>query len=262
MINFNRVFAMIYRYAINLRHNFDRLADMFYWPAMDLFIWGLTGIYFAKLNPQIPHGEQIIITGVIFWIVIWRAQYEITTNLLSEMWDINLVNIFISPLTIVEWIIAVMIYGFSKMIVSLSFSALLAFILFDYSVLSFGIYLIPIVLSLLLTGWAGGFLVASFIIRYGTKIQTIAWMGVAIIAPFTALYYPLSTLPDWAQKIAIIVPSSYILENTRQILSTGTATYEKFIISFALNIFYLILSIWFFIFMFKKSKKRGLGNLI
>lgn len=262
MINFNRIFAMIYRYTINLRHNFDRLSDMFYWPAMDLFIWGLTGIYFVKLNPQAPHGVEIIITGVIFWIVIWRAQYEITTNLLSEMWDINLVNIFISPLTVIEWIIAVMIYGFGKMIISLSFSAVLAYFLYGYSVLHFGLYLFPIVLSLLLTGWAGGFIVSSFIIRYGTKIQTAAWMGVAIIAPFTALYYPLSVLPNWAQKISMFVPSSYILENMRQIIFTGTASIERFIISFALNIFYLILSLCFFLWMFKRRKKAGLGNLI
>src|ERR1035437_9197094 len=105
MINFNRVFAMVYRYAINLRHNFDRLSDMFYWPALDLFVWGLTGLYFARLSSQFSHSTEIILTGVIFWIVIWRAQYEITTNLLSEMWDYNLVNIFMSPLTVIEWII-------------------------------------------------------------------------------------------------------------------------------------------------------------
>ncbi len=262
MINLNRVKAMIYRYTINLRHNFDRLSDMFYWPAMDLFIWGLTGIYFTHLSPDSAQSADVIITGVILWIVIWRAQYEITTNLLSEMWDTNLVNIFMSPLRLSEWICAVMIYGFGKMILSLSFSAILAFIIFSYSLLDFGFYLIPIVISLVLTGWAGGFLVAAFIIRYGTKIQTAAWMGVAIIAPFTALYYPLSTLPEWAQKIALLVPSSYILENTRQYLFYGTMSWQYFAISFALNIIYLVSSLWLFSHMFKKTKKKGLGNLI
>jgi ABC-2 type transport system permease protein len=262
MINFNRVFAMVYRYTINLRHNFDRLSDMFYWPALDLFVWGLTGLYFARLSSQFSHSTEIILTGVIFWIVIWRAQYEITTNLLSEMWDYNLVNVFMSPLTVIEWIIAVMIYGFFKMIVSISFSAMLAFFIYGYSVFTYGFYLLPIILSLLLTGWVAGFIVAGFIIRYGTKIQTTAWMGVSIIAPFSALYYPVSILPQWAQKISIFIPSSYIFENMRQVLLKGTISYDKLIISFLLNIAYLVFSISFFVWMFKKSRKLGFGRLI
>jgi len=262
MINFNRVSAMVYRYTMNLRHNFDRLTDMFYWPALDLFTWGLTGLYFAKLSPQSSNATVIILTGVIFWIVIWRAQYEITTNLLSEMWDRNLVNIFMSPLTVPEWILSVMIFGFTKMIISVLFSAFLAFFFYGYHIFAYGYYIIPLVLSLLITGWVAGFFVAGFIIRYGTKIQTTAWVGVSLIAPFSALYYPVSALPKWAQDIAIFVPSSYIFENMRQVLLAGTISYNGLIISFALNFVYLFLSIIFFVWMFKKSLNLGLGRLI
>jgi len=96
-MNLIRIFAMVQRYFYNLKHSYDRLSDMFYWPVMDLLLWGLTGLYFASLNPKAPFTSTVILTGLIFWIITWRAQYEITTNLLSEMWDRNLVNIFASP---------------------------------------------------------------------------------------------------------------------------------------------------------------------
>lgn len=262
MINFNRVYAMILRDLINLRHNFDRIGDMFYWPAMDLFIWGLTGLYIIQQNVNSPYAIQIILTGLIFWIVIWRAQYEISINLLSEMWDRNLVNIFASPLTIKEWMTSVLIFGFIKMFASFAFSATLAFILYKFNVFVYGILLVPFLVSLLLTGWFTGFLVAGIIIKYGQKLQTLAWTGVALIAPFTALYYPVSVLPDWAQKISLFIPSSYVLEGMREILLQKPFSYDKLLISFGLNIMYLIFSIWFFIFMFKKSRKLGLGRLI
>ena len=261
-MNLKRVMAMVQRYFYNIKHSYDRLTDMFYWPLMDLLIWGLTGLYFAKLSGDSQHLTTVLLTGIIFWIVTWRAQYEITTNLLSEMWDRNLVNIFASPLTVYEWITAVTIFGGLKMIVSLLFSAGIAFILYQYAFFQFGWWLFPIVISLVITGWASGFVVAAIIIRFGMKVQTIAWAGAYLIAPFSALYYPLSVLPDWAQKVALIFPSSYIFEAMRQHIFTNTISIEKIIISFAINLVFLVLSISLFVYSFNKSKQLGLGRLI
>jgi len=72
----------------------------------------------------------------------------------------------------------------------------------------------------------------------------------------------LSILPQEVQKIALFVPSSYVFEGLREFILTGSIVYEKFLISFALNAVYLILSLWFFVFMFNKIKKLGLGRLI
>lgn len=261
MINFNRVFAMVLRHAIYSKHSFDRLSDMFYWPAMDLFIWGLTGLYFVKTS-HTPNILFVVLSGLVFWIVLWRAQYEITTNLLAEFWDKNLVNIFASPLTVWEWILTFMIFGFGKTLISLAFSSFIAYALYKLNIFQYGFFIIPFVISLVMTGWAGGLMVAGLIIRFGVNLQTLAWAGIYLMAPFSAIYYPVSILPSWAQSISKFVPSSYIFEGIREILFTGNISYDKLIVSFVLNIAYLALSIWFFVFMFNKSKKLGLGRLI
>lgn len=261
MINFNRVYAMIIRNAINSKHSFDRLSDMFYWPAMDLFIWGLTGLYFVKTSNN-PNILFVVLSGLVFWIVLWRAQYEITINLLAEFWDRNLVNIFAAPLTIAEWIITFMLFGLIKTLISLIFSSVIAFILYKFNIFQYGFFIIPFVISLILTGWAGGFMVAGLIIRYGVNLQTLAWVGIYLVAPFSAIYYPVSILPLWAQTVSKFVPSSYIFEGIRELLFTGKLSYDKLLISFLLNIVYLTIAIWFFVYMFNKSKKLGLGRLI
>lgn len=261
MINFNRVFAMMLRYTINMRHNFDRLSDMFYWPVMDLFIWGLTALYVVKTSHD-PQIFTVMLSGLVFWIVLWRAQYEITTNLLAEIWDKNLVNLFASPLTISEWIATFMIFGLAKTIISLTFSAFIAYVLYGFTIFQYGWYIIPFVIILILAGWAGGFLVAGILIRFGNNLQTLAWAGIYLMAPFAAIYYPVSILPDWAQQVSKFVPASYIFEGIREILFTGHVSYDKLIISFSLSIVYLMLAIWFFVTMFNKSKKLGLGRLI
>ena len=261
MINFNRVWAMVYRYTLDLIHRYDRLTDMFYWPFLDLVLWGLTGLFFIQSSNN-PHTLTIMITGLIFWLVVWRAQYEITVNLLTEIWDKNIVNIFVSPLTLWEWIISLMICGLTRTILSVTFSGVAAFLLYQYNIFVYGLWLIPIVLSLMLTGWAAGFLVSGLLIKYGVKLQTLAWTGVAMLAPFTAPYFPVSILPDWAQKISIFIPATYIFEGMRNLLQSGNFPLDKLIMSFSLNIFYLIISISVFIFMFNKSRGAGLGRLI
>lgn len=262
MINFNIVFAMMLRYFYGWKHSLDRLMDSFYWPAMDLFIWGLTSVYIKNTSRDFPQIILVILSGIVFWSIIWRSQYEISVNMLAEFWDKNLVNIFSSPLRLREWILSVIGIGFIKMLMTFLFSAFLAFILYRYNILIYGYLLLPFILNLLLTGWFLGLIVAAIIIRFGQNLQTFAWAGPVIIAPFSAFYYPVSTLPDWAQVIAKFIPSSYIFEGMREILFTGKLSYDKLFISFGLNIIYLTLAIYFFIFMFNKSRKLGLGRLI
>lgn len=263
MINFKRVFAMVLRYTYNLKHSLDRLSDMFYWPLLDLLIWGVTGLYLARLNVHSSSNYLfIILNGLIFWIIVWRAQYEINTNLLSELWDKNILNLFVSPLKIQEWILSFMIFGFIKSLISMFFSASIAFLLYGYNIFQYGPWLLIFLTSLLLTGWAGGFLVAGFLIRYGERIQTLAWGGIAIIIPFSALYYPVSVLPTWAQKVALFFPSSYVFESLRDYLFTKQVHFDKLFVSFGLNVIYLTLALIFFRYMFNKSKKLGIGRLI
>jgi ABC-2 type transport system permease protein len=261
MINLNRVAAVIIRHIYLYKHSLDRLSDSFYWPAMDLLLWGFTSLYIQKQSQTIPGIVVAFLTGLVFWLVVWRGQYEITVNLLEEMWSHNLVNLFTSPLKISEWVLAVMILGIFKMTLTFVFAGFLAHVLYQVNIFSFGFLLLPFFLSLLATGWFAGFFVGGLIIRFGTRIQTIAWSGVMLLAPFSAIYYPVSVLPSWAQKVASFIPTSYIFEGMREILSTGHFSSEKLITSFILNIFYLTLTILFFRYMFEKSKSIGLSRL-
>lgn len=262
MPNKNIVIGMMLRYVYDWRHNYSRLTDSFYWPAIDIFLWGLTSVYIKNVTSDIPQIVFVILTGVVFWSVLWRAQYEISTNLLAEFWDKNLVNIFSSPMRISEWITAVMALGIFKMLLTLVFASFLAYVLYAFNIFVYGFLILPFVVSLLLTGWSLGFLVSGIIIRYGQTLETLAWAGPVVIAPFAGFYYPVSTLPVWAQKIALFVPPSYIFEGMREVLFTGRISPDKITISLALNIAYLVLSILFFVFMFNRSRKLGLGRLI
>ena len=78
--------------------DWSRLTDAFYWPTVDLVLWGLTSSYFRSYIPGASKIMMIIISGIILWIIVWRGQYEITVNLLEELWNKNLINLFAAPL--------------------------------------------------------------------------------------------------------------------------------------------------------------------
>ncbi|MCX6816405.1 MAG: ABC transporter permease [Candidatus Beckwithbacteria bacterium] len=261
-MNRGRINAVIWRHLYNFRHSLDRLADSFYWPAVDILLWGLTSVYIQKSGANVSQIVLMILSGLVLWMVVWRSQYEITINLLEELWSSNLVNLFSTPLKVSEWIVAVVILGLMKMVTTISFATLLIWLLYKINVLSgLGWLLLPYMALLLMFGWVAGFLVAGLILRFGMRIQALAWMAIYVLSPFSAVFYPLSVLPVWAQKIAAWVPTSYIFEGMRAVLSGGQIEMTGLIKSAVLTTVYLLLSIWFFFLCFKESKKIGLARL-
>lgn len=262
MINISIVSAMVRRYVYNLRHDLNSFTDAFYQPAMQIIIWGFTSSYLQKASGDLPQIILSILSGVVFWMIISQSQQDITVGLLREFWDRNLVNVFASPLRLREWIIAVILTGVIKLCFSLLFAIALVFFLYATNIFSYGFLLIPFVISLLITGWAIGFFITGLLIRFGHTVQAFAWIGVEALVPFAAVFYPVSVLPLWMQKVSLFVPPSYIFNGMRSVIQSGQMNYTDLAMSFILNILYLTLSIWFFVIMFDKSKKLGLGRLI
>ncbi len=254
----HRIYAILLRHMYTFRRSYDRLTDAFYWPLIDLLVWGITSSYLRSYAPANANIIAVIVTGIIFWLIVYRAQYEITVNTLSELWDRNLINLFVSPLTLPEFMTSFLIIGILKSVMSVIFTGIMAFFLYKFQVFSYGLYLIPFSIILIMTGWWIGFIVMSLILRYGTRIQTLAWTMVAIISPFSAIYYPLSFLPAWAQKVSYFVPTTYVFESARELLHTGHTNLSHLYVSFALNCIYLILAALFLRTSFRKVLEKGL----
>lgn len=211
-----RIWGLTLRYLFLFKHSLDRLSDAFFWPTIDIILWGMTSSFFAK-NLQ-GGGSTLILGllgGIILWIFPWRSQYEIAVNLLEDLWNRNLVNIFVSPVKFIEWVVALLLLGVGKALISFTYASLLIYFLYSANILSVGLVLVPWVVLLIMFGWVFGLLVAGIIMRYGTKIQTLAWTSIYIVAPFAAVYYPVSSLPPWAQNVAHFVPASYVFEAMR-----------------------------------------------
>ncbi len=259
-MSFSRIKGVFFRYFYALLRGVQGLADLFYWPLVDILLWGLTAIWMQKQQPtsNIP---LILMTGLIFWQITWRGSVDITVNLLQEFWTRNLSNIFSTPLKISEWSLGIILLCLFKLLITVAFGALTVYLLYALNVFTVGWYFLPFTALLLIFGWTIGFLAASFIILYGHQVEALAWMIAFVFAPFSAVFYPVNILPEWAQIIAWSLPTTYIFEGMREILSKGIFPTSYFLISSILSLLYLSLAFAFFIKMFKKSLEKGLSRL-
>lgn len=257
----HRIYAILLRQIYNAMHSLDRISDMFYWPTIDLILWGLTGRYFIHLSQDSSLILAAIIGGILLWILPWRAQSEISLSILTDVWDRNLPNIFVSPLKFSEWVTSLIFLGFVKALISICFATGVAYLLYRINFFNYGFYLLPFLFLLLMTGWWIGFLVATIVMRFGSRIQTFTWTVPWAIAPFSAIYFPVSILPHWAQTISYSLPSSYVFEGARQVIYHHTLNWNFIAISFVLNLVYLSASVLAFWTSYKKAFQRGLQSI-
>lgn len=254
----HRIWGIFLRYYYNLIHTYDRLTDMFFWPFIDLVLWGLTSQYLVSTGTSSNTIILALLGGIILWIFPWRGQYEITVSLLEDLWNRNLVNLFATPILFSEWVVTVMLVGIFKSTVSFIFATLIAILLYATNIYSFGLLLLPWAGLLIMFGWVFGFLIASIIMRYGTKIQTLAWMSMAIISPFAGVYYPISVLPVWAQNVAHWVPVSHVFEAMRAIISGTPLPISNLFWPFILCCIYLVIALFMLYRSYDSILRRGL----
>lgn len=259
-MRWHRIYGVFLRYLYTLRKGLLSLSDLFYWPLVDILLWGLTSVWIQSTS-NIHNLPLILLTGLIFWQIAWRGSIDISTNLLQEFWHRNLSNLFSTPLKLSEWIAGLILLCLCKLLITISFGSLAVYILYSLNVFKVGWAFLPFAASLLIFGWALSFLSSSAIILWGHRIEMFAWMIAFIFAPFSGVFYPVEVLPGWAQMISWCLPTTYIFEGMRSILHTDTFPGHYFWISLGLDILYLAASIRVFLFAFEKSRAKGLGRL-
>ena len=260
MIRCSRISAVFLRYFY-LITGLHQVAELFFWPLIDILLWGLTTVWLEHQGDMPGKLPLLILTGLIFWQILIRGSYEIAVNLLQEFWNRNLVNLFSTPLHIMEWALGVLLLCICKTLISLAFGALLVYLLYTLNVFTLGWVFLPYAFSLLISGWILGFLASSLIIRYGQKLEMLAWMTAYLFAPFSAIFYPVESLPSWAQAIAFCLPMTYVFEGMRHVLQGGLFSWFDFSMSVGLNMLYLTGAIVLFVLSFEKSRTRGLNRL-
>lgn len=257
-MKWHRVQALLIRHLYLYRRNIARVMDLVYWPVVELLLWGFLSIYLDNLDLSGVNVLSILLGGIIFWDIFSQAQRAVSITFLEEIWERNLLNIFVTPLTVLEFLVSMFLVGLTRIAVVGLIMGFLAFLFYQFNVLMFGLAVIPFMLNLLLFGWVIGIFTTALLLRYGTNIQAFAFGVMLLIQPFSAVFYPVSALPETIQWISYIFPSTHVFEGMRSVIAGNAFPTQELTWAFGLNAAYSALVLWYFYAMFSHVKRKGL----
>src|SRR5205807_3942912 len=114
-----RVGALILRYLYLLRSSWPRLAELAYWPAMQVIVWGFITQFFMTNSSWVAQATGVLLGAVLLWDVLFRSQLGVSVSFLEEMWSRNLGHLFVSPLRPYEFLIALATMSFVRTLIGM-----------------------------------------------------------------------------------------------------------------------------------------------
>jgi ABC-2 type transport system permease protein len=253
-----RIWALYKRHAYELRHSPPGLVDMLFWPAMDLLLWGMLTHYMVQTNTQIPQAFGFLIGGVLLWDLVFRSNLGIGVTFLDDTsWTHNILNLMVSPLRPMEYLAGAVAWSLTKVLCGWTIMLTIAWALFGFGAFGMGPVLALFMVALMLFGVAVGLIVLGIILRFGPGADILAWGLAVLLMPISAVFYPVSALPGWAQAISSGLPTSHVFEAMRTVIAGGAPPWDRLVLALGLDVVYIALGLAFARSMFNLLRRRG-----
>ena len=262
-MNPRTVSALTLRYLFLYVRTPLRIIELIFWPIVDLLIWGYLTFYIAQ-NSSNDFGQNItrsLLGGVILWDVIFRAQQGVAISFMEDVWTRNLLNVFVAPVRTSEYVMATFLVGLVRISITVVILSLLSYFIYAFNIFWLSWGMIPFFANLLISGWALGMISTALILRWGPAAESLAWAVPFFIQPFTAAYYPVSTMkPVWVQALCGALPSTHVFEGMRQMLDLSHPffSWSEFFLASGLNVILMAVAASVFGWTLKMARQRAL----
>ena len=254
-----RIRAMLYRHAYLLLGSWPRLLDLIYWPTVQMVLWGFITRFLVGQSGWVAQAAGVFLSAVLLWDTLFRGQLGVSMCFLEEMYARHLGHLFVSPLRPAELVIANFLVSLMRVLIGVGGASLLAIPIFHFSIVgSLGWAIIPFFAVMMLFGWAIGLIIAGLVIRLGLGAESLAWAAIFFIQPFSAVYYPVETLPVAVRWIAYLLPSAPVFEGMRAVLVENRFDWELFGQAVAVLLVWLVVGGIAFTMLFHSARRRGL----
>jgi ABC-2 type transport system permease protein len=253
-----RIWGLMYRHLALYRRSWPRLLELAYWPVLQMCIWGFTANFLiGRIGTAATVAGAALNGGVLLWEVTLRSQMGVSIGFLEEMWSRNLGHIFVSPLHPWEMLVALVAISTLRLLFGLVPAILLAWALYAFNLFALGPVLVLFFANLMVMGWSVSLGVISLILRHGAGAEPLAWSLLFGVAPFSAVFYPVSVLPVPMRAVSYTLPSSHVFEGMRAILLDGVVRWDHLAAAALLNVVWMVGAILLFTRQFHKARVRG-----
>jgi ABC-2 type transport system permease protein len=225
---------------------------------MDVIMWGFFTIYLSHRGALEPAIVTFLLGAAVLWALFRSFQRDMAVGFLADVWARNLLGLFSTPLTVVEYIVGLFLINVVKALAGATAAALVAWLLYSFNILPFLPAALPFVVVLMLFAISIGIIITGLIARYSTAMQTFAWSITGLLMPLSCVFYPLSALPRPLHPIALMLPTTHAFEGMRQVMDGGGVSITHLCAGLGLDAGYAVAAIALFSRLFSAARSRGL----
>jgi ABC-2 type transport system permease protein len=257
-MNVRRMMAIVVRQGYLMRGSVSRVLPLFAWVAVDIILWGYLTKYLNSIATPGFNFIPALLGAVLFWDFFMRVMQGITIAFFEDVWSRNFLNLFSTPLSIVDYLSGLILTSIITSAVGLVAMIVLASLTFGLSFFSYGVLIVPYMMNLFLFGISLGILACALVLRLGPSAEWFIWPIPALVSPFVGVLYPVSTLPGWMQVVARGLPPSYVFESMRAVVAHQPVSMSGLIWSTVLDAVYVVGAVWVFNRTYRYAVRVGL----
>lgn len=133
----------------------------------------------------------------------------------------------------------------------------MAMLFFGFNLWQLGFAVAVFFLNLILSSWSIGLVASGLVLKKGLGAEGLAWSLTFLLLPLCCVYYPVATLPDWLQWIALSLPPTHVFEGLRTLLLEQRFDAPAMLAALALNILYLTAAGAGFALLLRSARRSG-----
>lgn len=216
-----RIAAVVVRQWYATRRSPHRFLDVAVWPVFDMLLYGSIAMYVREAGGNTAARTALsVVAGIVMWHVMYQAQIAVSASFFEEIYARQLPSLLTTPLRPVEWVAGAALQGLIRVGVGVAAVIAAAAILFSFDLTDSGGAIVPVMVLLLLTGWAVALIVMGVVMCLGSGTETLAFTLMFIVLPLSGAFYPVSVLPAVIQPISAVLPTTYTFSAARAV-ATG-----------------------------------------
>lgn len=257
-MNPHRIATVVRRHGYVLWRSPNRWFDIAFFPVMDVVLFGSLGTYAARQGRESGAGVAYMLAGIMLFHVLFQVQVAMATGFMEETWSRNLLNVMVTPVTEVEYVAGLALFGLFKLLFAIGVLSVMAFAFFGFGLGELGWSLVPVCTILIASGWAIALLVIGMMLRFGQSAEILTYGLNFLVLAVSGVFYPVDALPGTVQPLARALPTTHAFTAMRSVLD-GNGLPGRELVSGAIGTVVLgALAYAFVVHMLRVFRRKGL----
>lgn len=252
-----RIRAVMQRHWIVLHRAPHRWFEISVWPVLDVLLWGSLGAFISRDTPESQAATPYLLAGIVLFWTFTQAQFSIALGVNEETWTRNILNVLTTPVKEVEYIAGIALFGLLKLLLCMATLTISTIVFFGFDLSAVGWSAIPIMVLLVINGWALALVVVGLVLRFGQSAEILIWGFNYALMAFSGVFFPADALPDGVQALASILPTTKAFSALRTVLAGNPLPWDTLAASLAGSLVFFFGAAAFATWLLRVFRRRG-----